>query len=109
MGIPGSLFFRPDLQDPFRSVRYGRLLASPLGVAAGPHSQMALNIVAAWLCGARYIELKTIQVLDELEVSKPCIDMQDEGYNCEWSQELTIRESFSEYLNAWIIIHVLHK
>jgi len=70
---------------------------------------MALNIVAAWLCGARYIELKTIQVLDELEVSKPCIDMQDEGYNCEWSQELTIRESFSEYLNAWIIIHVLHK
>ncbi len=109
MGIPGSLFFHPDLQDPFRSARYGRLLAAPIGVAAGPHSQMALNIVAAWLCGARYIELKTIQVLDELDVSKPCIDMQDEGYNCEWSQELTIRESFSEYLNGWIILHILHK
>ena len=33
--------------------------------AAGPHTQLAVNIIAAWLCGARYIELKTIQTLDE--------------------------------------------
>jgi putative selenate reductase len=58
--------------------------------------------------GSRYIELKTVQTLDEIEVPKPCIDMQDEGYNCEWSQELTIKESFNEYLNAWIIIHILN-
>ena len=90
-------------------VRYGTLLATPLGVAAGPHTQLSQNIIAAWLCGARYIELKTIQTLDELKVSKPCIDMQDEGYNCEWSQELKIRQSFREYLNAWILIHILHK
>ena len=77
-------------------------------MAAGPHTQLAQNIVAAWLTGARYIELKTVQTLDELDVSKPCIDMQDEGYNCEWSQELKIRESFDEYLNAWIIIHILN-
>ncbi len=109
MGIPGSLFFRPQLNDPLGMIRYGRLLTTPIGVAAGPHTQLALNIVAAWLCGARYIELKTIQTLDELEVSKPCIDMQDEGYNCEWSQELKIKESFTEYLNAWIIIHILHR
>jgi putative selenate reductase len=89
--------------------RYGAKLVTPLGVAAGPHTQMALNIVASWLCGARYIELKTIQTLDELDVSKPCIDMQDEGYNCEWSQELKIDQSFQEYLNAWIIVHLLHK
>jgi len=61
---------------------------------------LAQNIVAAWLCGARFIELKTIQTLDELEVSKPCIDMQDEGYNCEWSQELKIEQSFEQYLDA---------
>ncbi len=90
-------------------VRYGQMLATPIGVAAGPHTQLALNIAAAWLCGARYIELKTIQTLDELEVSKPCIDMQDEGYNCEWSQELKITESFQEYLHAWILIHILHQ
>jgi putative selenate reductase len=71
---------------------------------------LAQNIISAWLCGARYIELKTVQTLDEITVSKPCIDIQDEGYNCEWSQELKIEESFNEYLKAWIIIHILrHK
>lgn len=109
-GIPEELFFVPKSSDPFRSYRFGRLLETPIGVAAGPHTQLSQNIVAAWLTGARYIELKTIQTLDELNVSKPCIDMQDEGYNCEWSQELKIRQSFEQYLDAWIIIHVLkHK
>jgi len=106
-GIPGNLFFKPENADPFRIIRYGLELETPVGVAAGPHTQLALNIMAAWLCGARYIELKTIQTLDELDVSKPCIDMQDEGYNCEWSQELKIEQSFNEYLNAWIMIHVI--
>ena len=87
---------------------FSHKLGTPLGVAAGPQTQMAQNIISAWLCGARYIELKTIQTLDEIEVSKPCIDMQDEGYNCEWSQELKIEESFREYLKAWIIIHILN-
>ena len=109
MGIPGSLFFRPGQKDKFKMVRYGHLLETPVGVAAGPHTQLSFNIIAAWLCGARYIELKTIQTLDELQVPKPCIDMQDEGYNCEWSQELKIAESFTEYLNAWIIIHILRR
>jgi len=105
-GIPEEMFFKPD-DDPFRINRFGTDLETPLGVAAGPHTQMAQNIIAAWLCGARYIELKTIQTLDELKISKPCIDMQDEGYNCEWSQELRINESFDQYLNAWILIHIL--
>ncbi|MCF8372394.1 MAG: putative selenate reductase subunit YgfK [Bacteroidales bacterium] len=109
-GIPDELFFIPNKNDNFRTYRFGQLLETPIGVAAGPHTQLAQNIVAAWLCGARFIELKTIQTLDELEISKPCIDMQDEGYNCEWSQELKIPESFEQYLNAWIIIHILkHK
>ncbi|TVR42423.1 MAG: FAD-binding protein [Bacteroidia bacterium] len=113
-GIPAALFYDPTAQNgPFRntmlhSTVFGKRLHTPLGVAAGPHSQMAQNIVAAWLLGARYMELKTVQTLDELEVSKPCIDMQDEGYNCEWSQELKIRQSFEEYLHAWIMIHLLN-
>ncbi len=107
LGIPGELFFKPKVDDPFRLYRYNQLLESPVGVAAGPHTQLAQNIIAAWLTGARYIELKTVQTLDELEVSKPCIDMGDEGYNCEWSQELKIHQSFDQYLNAWILIHIL--
>ena len=109
-GIPQALFFKPAEYEGLKMEIFGQQLETPIGVAAGPHTQMAQNIISAWLCGARYIELKTIQTLDELEISKPCIDMQDEGYNCEWSQELRIEESFNEYLKAWVIIHLLqHK
>ncbi|MBK8595364.1 MAG: putative selenate reductase subunit YgfK [Holophagales bacterium] len=105
LGIPKGSFARPDPR--FRSTVLGQSLAAPLGVAAGPHSQLAQNIVASWLCGARFIELKTVQVLDELEVSRPCIDAADETYNCEWSQELKLEQSFDEYLKAWVLIHAL--
>ena len=107
-GIPKEMFFRPAAGDAFKTSLYGQALETPFGVAAGPHSQMAQNIVAAWLTGSRFIELKTIQTLDELEVSKPCIDIQDEGYNVEWSQELKIDQSFNEYLMGWVLIHALH-
>jgi len=108
-GIPCALGHQPSPGDSFRTEIYGQLLETPLGVAAGPHSQLAPNIISAWLCGARFIELKTVQTLDNLEISKPCIDMQDEGYNVEWSQELAIEDSFREYLHAWVVIHALHR
>jgi putative selenate reductase len=106
-GIRRELFFIPQGSDVFKMKRYGQDLETPIGVAAGPHTQLSQNIISAWLTGARYMELKTIQTLDELEVTKPCIDMTDEGYNCEWSQELKLAQSFNEYLNAWIILHIL--
>ncbi len=108
-GIPRRYFFTPRSDAPYRTSACGHDLETPFGPAAGPHSQMAQNIVAAWLCGARYIELKTVQTLDVLNVSKPCIDMQDEGYNVEWSQELKVFQSFDEYLRAWVMIHALHR
>lgn len=107
MGIPSETFAK-DRFEKTTQIRFNHKLETPIGVAAGPHSQLSHNIVAAWLCGGRYIELKTVQTLDELNVSKPCIDMQDEGYNCEWSQELKIHESFNQYLDAWIMVHVLN-
>jgi NADPH-dependent glutamate synthase beta subunit-like oxidoreductase len=108
-GIPRSAIFTPSEDDRFRLEKYGVELETPFGVAAGPHSQMAQNIVVAWACGARFLELKTVQTLDELDVNKPCIDLQDEGYNVEWSQELKVYESFDEYLRAWVLIHALHR
>ena len=106
-GIRKELFFIPETSDVFKMKRYGQDLETPIGVAAGPHTQLSQNIISAWLTGARLMELKTVQTLDELEVTKPCIDMTDEGYNCEWSQELKLEQSFNEYLNAWIILHIL--
>ena len=106
--VPRSAFFVPRPDHRFRRREYGVELETPFGVAAGPHTQMAQNIITAWLVGARLIELKTVQTLDELDVSKPCIDVADEGYNVEWSQELKVHESFDEYLRAWVLIHALH-
>ena len=107
-GIPRRAFFTPSETDRFRQPNYDVTLDTPFGVAAGPHTQMAQNIVVAWLVGARFIELKTVQTLDELDVNKPCIDLEDEGYNVEWSQELKVYQSFDEYLRAWVLIHALH-
>lgn len=90
---------------------FGEKLETPFGPAAGPHTQLAQNIVAAYLCGARFFELKTVQKLDgdDLPVSKPCILAQDEGYNVEWSTELYVEQAFEEYVKAWFILHVLAK
>ncbi len=78
-GIPRGAFFTPSDTDRFRQPNYGQTLDTPFGEAAGPHTQMAQNIIVA-LAGARFIELKAVQTLDELDVNKPCIDLEDEGY-----------------------------
>jgi putative selenate reductase len=112
LGIPRDAVFVPRVDHRFRSRLGGGQgieLETPFGVAAGPHTQLAENIVAAWLCGARVIELKTVQQLDDLDVHKPCIDVTDEGYNVEWSQELRIEQSFEQYLQAWVLVHALHR
>ena len=70
---------------------------------------MAQNIILAWLGGARLFELKTVQVLDDLVVGRPCIDMQTIGYNIEWSQELEVAASLEEYVKAWMAIHLLRQ
>lgn len=98
------------LGDPGRDLSvnvHGRRAATPFGPAAGPHTQLAQNIVLAWLGGARIIELKTVQIIDTLEIPRPCIDMATIGYNVEWSQELRLSQSLEEYVKAWMLIHAL--
>ena len=36
LGVHRGLFFAPQADDPFRMERYGQVLETPLGVAAGP-------------------------------------------------------------------------
>ena len=87
----------------------GEELETPFGPAAGPHTQLAQNIISAYAAGARFFELKTVQVIDgdDLPVSKPCIDARDECYNVEWSTELTVEEAFEEYAKAWFAIKLI--
>lgn len=92
---------------------FSEKLETPLGPAAGPNTQLAQNIVAAYFAGARFFELKTVQTLDgeDLQkcISRPCIKADDEGYNCEWSTELTVQQAFDEYVKAWCILKVISK
>ncbi|QUI23482.1 putative selenate reductase subunit YgfK [Vallitalea pronyensis] len=90
---------------------FGEHLETPFGPAAGPHTQLAQNIIAAYVAGCRFFELKTVQTLDgeDLPVSKPCIKAEDEGYNVEWSTELTVPEAFDEYVKAWYGLKLLSK
>jgi len=109
-GIHRSLFYRPQKDAPYATEDlFGHYLSTPIGPGAGPHTQLAQNIVCAWLSGARFIELKTVQIMDELEIPRPCIDMEDEGYNVEWSQELKLEQSVGEYVKAWALICILRR
>ncbi|NWF49448.1 MAG: putative selenate reductase subunit YgfK [Ignavibacteriaceae bacterium] len=103
--IPAVNFFYNDSDH--RKKIFDEEFGIPIGPAAGPHTQLSQNIVCAYLCGGRFFELKTVQTNDSLQISKPCIDVPDEGYNTEWSQELTIDQSFDEYLKAWFALHLL--
>jgi putative selenate reductase len=103
--IPAAHFWKPRSAQTARIFSSGA--ANPIGPAAGPHTQLAQNIIAAWLAGGRYFELKTVQKLDALVIDKPCIDAADEGYNVEWSTELSLDQAYEEYLKAWVALHFL--
>ena len=81
------------------------------GPAAGPNTQLSQNLIAAYAAGSSWFELKTVQDMDGRDlaacVPKPCILAADEGYNCEWSTELEVRQAFEEYVKAWFVIHVI--
>ncbi|MEI6875180.1 MAG: FAD-dependent oxidoreductase, partial [Spirochaetota bacterium] len=101
-----SAIFALESRSPGLEVM-GARVSLPLGPAAGPHTQIAPNLVAAWLAGSRVFELKTVQVMDRLEIEKPCILALDEGHNTEWSTELSLDEAREEYLRGWIAINLL--
>ncbi len=105
--LPRRKWFRPlsdapDLGVSFHGVRAG----NPAGPAAGPHTQMAQNILLSYVAGGRILELKTIQDNDQLTVPRPCIDMATVGYNIEWSQELCTADALREYVAGSMLVEM---
>ena len=92
---------------------FGERIETPFGPAAGPNSQLAQNIIAAYASGARFFEVKTVQKMDGAElaacVPRPCILAADEGYNQEWSTELTVQQAQDEYIKAWCALKIMSK
>ena len=87
----------------------GRPLSVPIGPAAGPHTQLAQNLLAGFAAGARVFELKTVQIMEgkELGIVKPCIYVDGEAYNTELSTELTVAEAAEEYIKGYVAIWLL--
>lgn len=106
-GVPCRFHAKKGKVLPF----FSETIEVPLGPAAGPHTQLAQNIAAAYVAGARFFELKTVQMLDgdDLPVAKPCILASDACYNVEWSTELTVQDAFVEYVKGWFILKLLAK
>src|ERR1700693_3320419 len=105
--LPKAKFFR-GLSGLDTSVTlHAHPAANPVGPATGPHDQLVQNIVLSWLAGSRIIELKTVQIMDELKIPRPCIDATNVGYNVEWSQELKLEQSLREYVGAMMFLESL--
>ncbi|MCP1102401.1 putative selenate reductase [Aequitasia blattaphilus] len=112
----GTVFgvYRPyKAEGSYNRTIFGRNLETPIGPAAGPHTQLAQNIIAAYYAGCRFFELKTVQIMDGDElsacVSKPCINADDECYNVEWSTELYVPQAMEEYIKAWFVLSIIAK
>lgn len=106
-GLPAKKFYTGATDVDLSVLFHGKRAATPLGPAAGPQTQLAQNIALSWLAGCRILELKTVQIMDELEIPRPCIDMQTVGYNVEWSQELKLEQSLEEYVKAAMLIEII--
>ena len=105
--IPQSKFYYK--QDNAYFEIFGEKCETAIGPAAGPATQQAMNLAVSYLTGGRFFELKTVHIMDSLEIEKPCIDVPDEGYNTEWSTEFSVQEAFDEYIKGWFLIHILNK
>ena len=106
--LPQRKWFVPDDDAVDLSVDFHDMrAANPSGPASGPQTQMAQNLVLSWLGGGRIMELKTVQINDQLEIPRPCIDATNVGYNVEWSQELRVDESLDQYVQGAMLIHAL--
>ncbi len=107
----GELFRSGMMEYRDRETLFGVKVVStegglPIGPAAGPHTQLAENLVAAFASGASVMELKTVQIMEgeELGIQKPCIYVGHEVYNVEWSTELTVKQACDEYIKAYLLI-----
>lgn len=107
--LPKTKFYQGDGKLDFSVQLHGLQAGTPVGPAAGPQSQLAQNIVLSWLAGSRIIELKTVQINDELKIPRPCIDATNVGYNVEWSQELKLPTSLDEYVAGSMLVEILRQ
>ncbi|MGN0628770.1 MAG: FAD-dependent oxidoreductase [Oscillospiraceae bacterium] len=85
---------------------FGMRIENPVGPGAGPITQMAQGIIASYVSGARFIELKTV-FPDSGNNVKPCVSTDGCTYFSEQPTELSIGDAFNEYVKAWYAIKLI--
>ncbi len=104
----GSIFGVRDFYqaNPFKTLPIGDdRIETPFGPAAGPHTQYAQSIIAAYAAGCRFFELRTVcprQIRQDPEIS-----IGSEAINVEGAGNLTFKEAYEEYCKAWVALKVL--
>ena len=63
-------YYKADLKKGFNI--FNEHIETPIGPAAGPNSQLTQNIVASYVAGSRFFELKTVQEMNGEALAK-CI------------------------------------
>ena len=64
-GLPKRSFWTGDAGLDLSVEAVGGRVGTPLGIAAGPHTQLAHNLVAGWLAGAEYRLEEMVAELNE--------------------------------------------
>lgn len=106
----GSVF---GVAKPFKATArklpiFGGSIETPIGPAAGPHTQFAQNIIAAYFAGARFFELETVRA-EVTADGNPTIDAEDECYHYGCPSPLTAEQAFDEYVKAWCACKIMAK
>ena len=106
----GSVFgvAKPFKATPRKLPIFDQQIESPIGPAAGPHTQFAQNIVAAYFAGARFFELETVGTVEETDRS-PAILAEDACYHYGCPSHLSVEEAYEEYVKAWCACKIMAK
>jgi len=106
----GSVFgvTKPFKATPRKLPIFGEFIETPVGPAAGPHTQFAQNIIAAYFAGARFFELETTRPSVSAD-GNPAIDAADECYHYSCPSPLAPQQAFDEYVKAWCACKMMAK
>jgi len=109
-GLHRRYWRRTDPNDPDTGVFFhGERVGAPCGPAAGPHTQMAQNILLSYVAGGRVIELKTVHERGTSRVPRTGVDILNSDVHVDWSLQLPVADALQEYVAGAMLIEMYRR
>ena len=109
-GLPRAKWYQPAADDPDLAVNtLGGTAGNPAGPAAGPHTQLAQNMLLAYVAGGRILELKTVQAERVARSLRPYINIGAVGLCANWGAGLYIRDALHQYVAGAMLIELFRR